>query len=646
MQAGRGICVKPLAAALAIALGAVGTSAQAGTPSDNAFQARLLAFKAVVAQSRQEYSQHPPKIPLFGSTSANTVKFPKHGGQWPAAPAATIAVTSCIDNASSATTAGTLRYAVINAGNGDVIDLSACNNSTITLTQGALPVAIDDLSITAGSGHHVTIDGNGADRVIYASGPGTGTTNVLALSYLTIRNGKAPVAPIGTSTYPAAIGGCIFAYADGVGLYNSTVTGCKAVNPNGIAEGGGIAAKGLYLQNSSITNNLASGAKTGTGTNKYGAIGGGAISNAIAYVYNSHIDGNTVSGSTGVGFAMGGGLVALIVDVEKSTISNNSASLVAGSASGPGAKYMAMGGGLVPLAGGQLSASTISGNSATCTNSSAPSSPNVFCLGGGLFSLSLPVGGPSPGAGTMYVKYSTISGNRSDFFGGGVSSKYNIELEQSTVSGNSAVGGAGVALSNFKYGNGSTLPQAMIYNSTIASNQAAYADAGAGILDVPFAPSGGSATPIPITLVSSIVANNSGAGVPSDIYLPDSYSLTIAGANDLVMSASSNITLPGGTLSADPMLGPLANNGGPTLTMGLLAGSPALDVGSNPNNYASDQRGNGFPRVVGVAPDIGAFEGIAVPPAPPVPAPALSTWALGLLAGLLALFGWRRRRTE
>jgi hypothetical protein len=92
------------------------------------------------------------------------------------------------------------------------------------------------------------------------------------------------------------------------------------------------------------------------------------------------------------------------------------------------------------------------------------------------------------------------------------------------------------------------------------------------------------------------------------------------------------------------MLGPLANNGGPTLTMGLLAGSPALGAGSNPNEYTNDQRGPGFPRVVNGSVDIGAFQGTVAAPTPPVPAPALSAWALGLLAGLLGWLGWRRTR--
>ena len=59
------------------------------------------------------------------------------------------------------------------------------------------------------------------------------------------------------------------------------------------------------------------------------------------------------------------------------------------------------------------------------------------------------------------------------------------------------------------------------------------------------------------------------------------------------------------------MLGPLANNGGPTKTHALLAGSPAIDAGDpnfNAMNLPYDQRGAGFPRVRNGRLDIGAYE--------------------------------------
>jgi len=65
--------------------------------------------------------------------------------------------------------------------------------------------------------------------------------------------------------------------------------------------------------------------------------------------------------------------------------------------------------------------------------------------------------------------------------------------------------------------------------------------------------------------------------------------------------------------NTEPKLGPLADNGGPTLTMALLPGSPAIDAGDTSLAPATDQRG--FPRPAGLAADIGAFEYGSVMPA-------------------------------
>jgi len=70
------------------------------------------------------------------------------------------------------------------------------------------------------------------------------------------------------------------------------------------------------------------------------------------------------------------------------------------------------------------------------------------------------------------------------------------------------------------------------------------------------------------------------------------------------------VSLPPGTIQSDPLLLPLANNGGPTRTHALGSGSPAVDAGNNSAGLTTDQRGSGFPRIVGPAPDIGAFEGV------------------------------------
>jgi predicted outer membrane repeat protein len=61
-------------------------------------------------------------------------------------------------------------------------------------------------------------------------------------------------------------------------------------------------------------------------------------------------------------------------------------------------------------------------------------------------------------------------------------------------------------------------------------------------------------------------------------------------------------------ISADPLLGPLQNNGGLTPTMALLPGSPAIDAGDNASCLSTDQRGVSRPQ--GAACDIGAYEAI------------------------------------
>jgi hypothetical protein len=56
----------------------------------------------------------------------------------------------------------------------------------------------------------------------------------------------------------------------------------------------------------------------------------------------------------------------------------------------------------------------------------------------------------------------------------------------------------------------------------------------------------------------------------------------------------------------DPRIGPLANNGGPTRTHALLAGSPAIDAASAADCPATDQRGVSRPQGTGC--DIGSYE--------------------------------------
>jgi hypothetical protein len=120
------------------------------------------------------------------------------------------------------------------------------------------------------------------------------------------------------------------------------------------------------------------------------------------------------------------------------------------------------------------------------------------------------------------------------------------------------------------------------------------------------------------TMVGSIVANNMLGGGPTTDFLAN-----CAGA--VPSTNSNNLTFPDNTGCAasvgNPLLGPLASNGGTTQTMALGPGSAAIDqlpVGSN--CPATDQRGIARPQ--GPACDIGAFELVPTPPANPANAPA------------------------
>jgi hypothetical protein len=93
-------------------------------------------------------------------------------------------------------------------------------------------------------------------------------------------------------------------------------------------------------------------------------------------------------------------------------------------------------------------------------------------------------------------------------------------------------------------------------------------------------------------------------------------------------------------------LGPLQNNGGPTETHALLPGSIAINRGNNAGaaGLMFDQRGMGFPRIVGGTVDIGAYEVQAQQPPATVPEPSS---LMGLIAfGVGALTIGKRKLTK
>ena len=200
-------------------------------------------------------------------------------------------------------------------------------------------------------------------------------------------------------------------------------------------------------------------------------------------------------------------------------------------------------------------------------------------------------GGGIYNAGTLRLTNSTVSGN-SAFNGGGISNfdTGTLTLTNSTVSGNSATDAAGGI-----YNRGTI----NVSNSTISGNSATVAYS--GIYNEGTA-----------TLKNTIVANspspggNCGGGgtIPATNITDGGYNLDSDGSCGF---GTTNHSLSG-TMDnpLNPQLGPLANNGGPTKTHALLAGSPAINKGVAVAGITTDQRGVARPQ--GAAPDIGAFE--------------------------------------
>jgi hypothetical protein len=136
----------------------------------------------------------------------------------------------------------------------------------------------------------------------------------------------------------------------------------------------------------------------------------------------------------------------------------------------------------------------------------------------------------------------------------------------------------------------STNASLRVTNCTIAFNSASAGLGGSGTMLGALA---GNAA----MLVNTILAHNA----------PSNVSATISDAGHNLSSDSSGaFTGPGSLNNADPGVGPLADNTGPTLTIALLPGSPAIDSADVASAPLTDQRGG--PRPAGNVPDIGAYE--------------------------------------
>jgi len=297
--------------------------------------------------------------------------------------------------------------------------------------------------------------------------------------------------------------------------------------------------------------------------------GGGAIWNdgGTVDVDASGFDQNqTTGGINSEGGAIGNAVGTLIV--VKSTFTDNSAG---------------NGGALVNKATATMVLSTFSGNEATNAGGAIYSANNNLTMD------RCTLNGNQAGSGggiahfgrSLLLTASTLTGNSAISDGGGIYASGNATYTNSTLSGNQAGNGGGGLFQN--------RGEAVMLFTTVANNFAGF---GAGVYKE-------GSVPGSLSLQNTLLSKNADGDCDGV--------LTSLGHNlSSDTHCGSAFTQPGDRIGIDPMLGPLANNGGPTMTHMLLVGSPAIDAAVMVAGLTTDQRGVKRPQ--GANPDIGSVE--------------------------------------
>lgn len=217
--------------------------------------------------------------------------------------------------------------------------------------------------------------------------------------------------------------------------------------------------------------------------------------------------------------------------------------------------------------------------------------------------------------GTLIVTDSTFTDNSVNAgHGGAILSNGTLIVTNSTFSGNSAryvdgLGGNGGAVASIN-----AFAEVNVTNSTFSGNSANHGGA--------IYWSGNPLGPIghPVTVTNTVLANSTGG----NCYVkPDSIIVGGTGNTGVITNGGYNLedgescefrTANGSMSNTNPDLDQagLANNGGPTQTIALVASSPAINAADDSKCPTTDQRG--FARPLGAHCDIGAFEGFVAPP--------------------------------
>lgn len=553
-------------------------------------------------------------LTITNGNVASAVSFPANAGGGIYSDHAKLTVSSCVLSGNSATYGGGI---FSNAKDGGSAILMVSNT---TLSNNS---AVYGGGIFSGGGFFNTGSSGSANLTLtnciltrnsanYGAGAGIFNDGFSGTATLTLNN--STVSENSISDF-VSTGGGIYNNGDSgvatVTLTNSTVTG----NSPDVGYGSGIYNDGTStIGPGSATLTLTDSAVSGN-PSEFGS-GKGIVNNSNSGSAIVTLNNSTVSGHSGRGFEnVGGGSSATL---NSSTVSGNS------------------GGGIYNgLATLTLNNSTVKENSAT---------DGVIVNSLGAVTLNNSIVSGNSGAGivndcaTLTLNNSTVGDNSADYNGNGIENYCEhgaistATLTDSTVKNNSHDG-----INNYGAGGGSAT--FTLTNSTVSGNS------GYGIYTSGVGDGSGVLTLRNSTVSNNLIRTDGGPGGIQNISI-DNGSATVEiantifnanvsgsiGSNGTVTSHGYNLssdaaggdgtTGPGGLLNGpgdirntNPLLGPLKNNGGPTLTHALLLHSPAIDAGDpsfNPYGFNPpllyDQRGPGFPRIVNGRVDIGAFE--------------------------------------
>jgi beta-glucanase (GH16 family) len=270
--------------------------------------------------------------------------------------------------------------------------------------------------------------------------------------------------------------------------------------------------------------------------------------------------------SDGYGYQLGGALIVngqLLLD----------RTTVEGSSTNGEFQFWQGGGGIYVGGGGAL----------TLRDSSVRNNSTTGSDGGGIYGFTNSL---------IILERSAVIGNTAGNVGGGLRTLGDAQIENSTISGNTSLGWHGGAIFH-------TDGVLRLSHSTVAGNTAPGGTTG-GIFVGTFGPGGAQAS-----LLGSVFAGNSGDQCFRGFFGPGPVSIESEGGN-IASDGTCVLTAAGDQPGVDPLLAPLAANGGPSLTHALLPGSPAIDAAASATCPATDQRGVARPQGAGC--DSGAFE--------------------------------------